>query len=1007
MIDAVFYITLVKPLMLSDLFRLQMAYTKKGVICALLITLVQALITTYLQDYFAVDVGESVVCIPDGLSLGVILLLGWQYWPFILAGSFFGEMGGTHTLLMDFYQALGLLFSYLMAAILLKRYLRFDIRLQSISDYLKLLFASLSGSLLSSSINIGLLIIGDVAFTEPLADAFRERFIGDFFGFSLITPVVLLLSQNWLQNWSREKIFKFAALLAISFLFGQAVFVGWLKEYVDLTGSGFLIIFIIAFFGYRYGRQGAMIYFSLVILQSILGISNGQGFFSHELITRSVSVPVWIYWGLVGFTGLAISLAVKGYELRRVQLISASESIEQSERRFREIVTNTPILMATYNLRTELTDFVNPFFTSVLGYTSEDFKEPNSWWPTAYPDEVYRKEVQEEWIKRAQASDQGGTPFAPMETQTTCKDGSIKLISWGCFQVSNVMVIYGIDITNQKRVEGILEITSAVYRAIGEAVVIFDAENQILVANDAFLKMTGYSEDELFGFTFADFLIQKNGSRTYSEMFISLDSVGRWEGQAWIKFKSGAGALRFLSIYSTFDEKGAPLQRVALISEVTDQRVARELINQQANFDSLTGLPNRRLMLDRLDQLIKQATRAKTSLAIIYIDIDNFKDINDTRGHDFGDEVLIGVAERLRSDVRDSDTVARIGGDEFVILLSQLDRPEKVDIIVRQILKNLSQPFQIQNHTIYTTASFGISMFPTDGNEGKTLLLAADQAMYEAKSEGKNNLQYFTSALQVKANYRAGVISELRIALEKKQFKLEYQPIYDLKTGACTHAEALLRWHRNNGEVVFPSAFIDIAEESGLILGIGDWVMKEALQFIRTLGAENAPLVAINVSATQFNSSDHSVTQWLEWMRDFGVPPSKIVLEITERMMLMQSHRVRRKISMLQESGCQFSVDDFGTGYSSLASLKNFDFDYLKIDSHFIKALAPDSLDASLVSSMISMAKGLGLESIAEGVETDGQAMLLKEMGCTLVQGYLYSRPMTPEDFIVKFSSRR
>jgi diguanylate cyclase (GGDEF)-like protein len=386
-------------------------------------------------------------------------------------------------------------------------------------------------------------------------------------------------------------------------------------------------------------------------------------------------------------------------------------------------------------------------------------------------------------------------------------------------------------------------------------------------------------------------------------------------------------------------------------------------------------------------------------LAVIYIDLDNFKDVNDTRGHDYGDELLRVVAQRLRSEVRDTDTVARIGGDEFVILLGQLDRPEKADIIIRQIIKNLNEPIPIQGEMVYITASFGISMFPNDGNDGKALLLGADQAMYAAKSNGRNGFQYFTSSLQVKANYRASVISELRTALENKQFRLEYQPIYDLRTGLITHAEALLRWHRVNGEVVMPSAFIEIAEESGLIVDIGNWVLKEVLIYLKSIGIDKAPSIAVNVSAAQFNSTDHSVMQWLELMKEYGIPPNKIVLEITERMMLIQTQRVLRKITILQEAGCKFSVDDFGTGYSSLASLKNFNFDYLKIDSHFVKTLAPGSLDASLVSAMVAMAKGLNLSSIAEGVETELQARMLREMGCAYAQGYLYSKPLSPEAF--------
>jgi len=994
-----FNITLVNALIFSDLFRPYKSYTQKRVTYAVLAAIAQAAISTFLLKYFSGIVGESVIWIPAGIGLGVVLTLGWQYWPFILIGTAIGEMGGGHDLLMGSLLALGAISGYFIAAILLQRYFKFDKHIQSLGDYWRLLAAGFAGALVSTALNVKLLVWGNVLPPEIISDVYLKWFIGDFFGFAFITPIILVLTQRWIQDWPKEKIVKFLICLVLAFLFGQAVFYGWLKEYLDLTGRGFTVVGIVALFGYLFGRQGALLYFCIVLFQSALSVLHGEAFFDRQLMTNSAPMVIWAFLGIICLIGLTMGLVVESFERKSQDLIKASKIVWESEVRFREIVGNTPVLMATYSLGTQVTDYVNPYFTKALGYTAEDLLEANAWWPLAYPDLEYRKQVEEEWNTRAANANQLGAAFIPLETNTTCKDGSTRLISWGTFNASDRMVIYGIDITEQKRSEDILKVSSAVYRAMGEAVVICDAQNKILLANDAFRALTGYSEEDLLGYGFSDFLVKRHGARSYSDIFTSLDAVGRWEGQAWIKVRDRVEELRFLSIYSTFDKDGIPLQRVALVSDVTDQRKARELINQQANFDPLTGLPNRRLMLDRLDQLIKQSTRSQTSLAVIYIDLDNFKDVNDSRGHDFGDELLKVIAQRLRSEVRDTDTVARIGGDEFVILLGQLDRPEKADIIIRQILKNLSEPVLIQGETIYATASFGISMFPNDGDDGKALLLGADQAMYAAKSNGRNGFQYFTSGLQVKANYRASVISELHTALDNKQFRMEYQPIYDLKTGVITHAEALVRWHRAFGEVVMPSSFIEIAEESGLIVEIGNWVIKEVLMYMKSLGLDKTPSIAINVSAAQFHSSDHSAVQWLEWMKELGIPPNKVVLEITERMLLIQSQRVLRKISMLQEAGCKFSVDDFGTGYSSLASLKNFNFDYLKIDSHFVKTLAPDILDASLVAAMIAMAKGLNLGSIAEGVETEQQAQMLKDMGCTYAQGYLYSRPLSPEAF--------
>ena len=984
---------------LSDLLRPYKSYTKKGVAFAVLAASVHAVISTFLLTNFSGVVGESVIWIPAGIGLAVILTLGWQYWPFIFVGAALGEMGGGHHLLMAMLLAAGALLGYFFVALVLRRYLKFDKNIHSLGDYGCLLIASLVGALLSTTVNITLLVWGNQLAPEMVNEVYRKWFTGDFFGFAFCTPILLALSERWIQDWPKEKIIKFCIYLAIASLLGQAVFFGWFKEYINLTGRGFGVIFIVAFFGFVFGRQGALLFFGIVLVQAVLSTFHGDGFFNRELMTNHAPMVIWAYLGFICIIGLTVGLVVESFERKNHDLTLASRAIEESEVRFREIVGNTPALMATHNLSTQVTDYVNPYFTKSLGYTTDDLREPNAWWSLAYPNLEYRKEIEEEWVKRAEETATLGAPFIPMQTQTTCKDGSTRLISWGAFYTSDRIVIYGIDITEQKRAEDVLKVSSAVYRAMGEAVVICDAQNNILLANDAFRELTGYSEHDLLGYGFSDFLVKRHGARSYSDIFTSLDATGRWEGQAWLKVREGGEELRFLSIYSTFDKDGKPLQRVALVSDVTDQRKARELINQQANFDPLTGLPNRRLILDRLEQLIKQCTRSQTSLAVIYIDLDNFKGVNDSRGHDFGDELLKVIAQRLRSEVRDTDTVARIGGDEFVVLLGQLDRPEKADIIIREIIKNLNEPVLIQGEMIYATASFGISMFPNDGSDGKALLLGADQAMYAAKSNGRNGFQYFTSSLQVEANYRASGISELRTAIDNKQFQLEYQPIYDLNTGAIIHAEALLRWHRSSGEVVMPSAFIEIAEESGLIVEIGNWVMKEALMYVKSLGLDGAPSIAVNVSAAQFHSSDHSVVQWLEWMQDFGIPPNKIVLEITERMMLIQSQRVLRKISMLQEAGCKFSVDDFGTGYSSLASLKDFNFDFLKIDSHFVKTLAPHSLDESLVSAMVAMAKGLNLVSIAEGVETEEQAQLLRNMGCNYAQGYLYSRPLSPEAF--------
>ncbi|MFZ4062697.1 MAG: bifunctional diguanylate cyclase/phosphodiesterase [Polynucleobacter sp.] len=983
-------------LILSQLLQ---AYSKKSTFKALLWSIAYAGICTFILNYFFGVVGESPVWIPAGIGLGVLLTLGRRYWPFIFVAAVVGEMGGGHDWLMATQLAFGSVCGFLVAATILNRFTTFNSQLQSVGDYVRLLSAALIAALISTSLNIQFLIWGGLMPLDNLTPIYQKWFTGDFFGMAFVAPALLILNGTWPKSWTREKYIVLSLMLFVIFILGQAIFFGWFKEYLDLTGRGYSFLFMMAIMGLFFGRQGAMLLFTLALAQTILGAFYGDGFFAANLMSRASPTMLWFYLALLCTVGLLVGMVVERFNLKNEELQSAVEVAESSEERFRQIVSNTPVLMATYNLHSEVTDYVNPCFTQTLGYVASDFLLPNSWWLAAYPDPVYREEVEGEWNKRAVQSQATQSPFAPFETKTSCKDGSVRIINWGCFFVADRMVIYGVDVTEEKRAAELLNVTSAVYRAMGDAVVIKDAKNSILMVNEAFETLTGFNTADLQGKSFSDFLVKKHGARSYSDIFTTLEAMGRWEGQAWLRLKNGEEVLRFISIYSTFDPQGIPLQRVALISEVTDQRKARELINQQANFDPLTALPNRRLMFDRLEQLIKQSVRSEKSIAIVYIDLDNFKDINDSRGHDFGDQLLKAVSARLRSEVRDTDTVARIGGDEFVILLGDLDRPEMADAIIREVSKKLVDPILIEGQLVYVTASMGIAMFPNDGSNGKALLLAADQAMYAAKSQGRNTYQYFTQSLQINASYRAGIIAELRAAIEMRQFELFYQPIVHLKTGKIAHAEALLRWRRSSGEVVLPSAFIQIAEESGLIVEIGNWVWSEAVSFLSSLKNKANFTLAVNVAASQFNSSQHSAVNWLEVLKQHHVEPQSIVLEITERMMLNQSHRVMRKIAILQEAGCKFSVDDFGTGYSSLASLKSFNFDYIKIDADFIKPLSPGSQDAALVFAMISMAKGLGLASVAEGVETKEQAQILATMNCTYAQGYLYSKPMPAEEF--------
>jgi diguanylate cyclase (GGDEF)-like protein len=418
-----------------------------------------------------------------------------------------------------------------------------------------------------------------------------------------------------------------------------------------------------------------------------------------------------------------------------------------------------------------------------------------------------------------------------------------------------------------------------------------------------------------------------------------------------------------------------------------------------ANYDSLTSLPNRNLFYDRLAQEIKKVQRTESSLALLLIDLDQFKEVNDTLGHPSGDLLLIEAAHRIRKCVREADTVARLGGDEFIIILPELNTHTHVERIALDIIQVLSKPYQLDNDTVYISASIGITVYPEDAQDIANLLKHADQAMYVAKAEGRNRFSYFTQSMQQEAKEKQELTNDLRQALVRNELHVYYQPIIGLKSGSITKAEALLRWKHPTRGMVSPVIFIPLAEESGLIHEIGDWVFQQALACVvdwqKRLGF--VIQISVNKSPIQFEHPEKQV--WQQKMKELGVPGNRINVEITEGLLFKQSAKTKERLLDFRNSEIEVTIDDFGTGFSSLSYLKQFDIDYLKIDRSFIKDLEKNSDDRALAEAIIVMAHKLGIRTIAEGVETEVQRDILKSCGCDFVQGFLYSPAIPAAEF--------
>lgn len=442
---------------------------------------------------------------------------------------------------------------------------------------------------------------------------------------------------------------------------------------------------------------------------------------------------------------------------------------------------------------------------------------------------------------------------------------------------------------------------------------------------------------------------------------------------------------------------------VVTFRDISQRKKTEEQMFKLAHYDSVTGLPNRALFLDRLEHEIKKSQRTNKPLALMFIDLDHFKEINDTLGHDIGDLLLKEAAGRLRRCVRESDTVARMGGDEFTVIVEKLDEPGIVDRIAQNILRQVAEPFRINEEIAYVTASIGITMYPQDSARLEELLKNADQAMYAAKRQCRNCYRYFTPSMQEAAQARVHMANDLRVAIASKQFRVFYQPIVDMENGAIVKAEALIRWQHPERGRINPSEFIPIAEDTGLIVDIGNWVFREVAQQIAVWRETyQAPLqISINKSPAQFQSDSHSSSAWPAYLEELGLPGQSIVVEITEGVLLNASNVIREQLRLFRQAGMQVSLDDFGMGYSSLSYLQKFDIDNLKIDQTFIRNLSRSPDDMALCRAIIVMAHTLGMKVTAEGVETQEQCDLLTEAGCDFGQGFLFSKPLPAHEFEV------
>lgn len=712
----------------------------------------------------------------------------------------------------------------------------------------------------------------------------------------------------------------------------------------------------------------------------------------HRELLETIKTPMHDAQGqLIGVLSIARNISARKL---------AENALVESEAKLRSLFELSTLGIALTNMNGHYLEF-NEAFRRICGYSKEELKALDYW-------QLTPEKYKEEEARQLESLVHTGR-YGPYEKEYICKNGSlIPLRLNGVLMTGSdgQNYIWSIveDISEHKRIEAEVRIAATAFES-QEGMIVTDAKGNILRVNRAFTSISGYPAEEVIGKNPSILSSGQHDKTFYTKIWETVNHTGSWEGEIWNRRKNGEIYPEHLTITAVKDVHGKLTNYVGTLTDITLNKAAAEKIERLAFYDPLTQLPNRRLLLDRLQQALASGTRSGKLGALLFLDLDHFKTLNDSLGHDIGDELLQQVAQRLLSCVREDDTVSRFGGDEFVVMLEDLSKQPleaatQAEAVAEKILAALNQTYMLNAHAYRSTSSVGITIFKNHDENLEELLKQADIAMYQAKKSGRNTLRFFDPKMQESINHRIALECELHQALEKQQFCLYYQ-IQVHSSGRVLGAEALLRWIHPSKGIVSPTEFIALAEESGLILSLGKWVLESACAQLaawqKNIRTRHLSL-SVNVSAKQFHQIDF-VSQVENAVQRYAFNPGLLKLELTESMLLENIDSIIDAMSRLKKIGIQFSLDDFGTGYSSLQYLKRLPINQLKIDQSFIQDITFDEQDRSIVRTIIAMANSLNLEVIAEGVETKEQKQRLYNKGCHQFQGWLFAKPLPLDAF--------
>lgn len=729
-------------------------------------------------------------------------------------------------------------------------------------------------------------------------------------------------------------------------------------------------------------------------------ISNTEPFEAKGLRADGKSFPVEMSFSVTDTRSGIVAIGT----LRDITERKHAEAvIRASENRFRAIYRNAALGIAVLSGDGRVIE-ANPALTAMLQTSLDKIRmRPVSDW-------IHEDDLQP--VHDTISALSGGlTRRGEMELRLVCPSN---IILWGRIvltPVDDMTSLHGDDIkpmvialvedmTNARGAREAMTLAASVFENTQEAIVIFDANGTVIRCNRAYRETSGYSDREINGFHLTNVASARYDQRFFDQIYSRLETDGSWQGEMLVRRKDGELIPTWLSLTAMHDDHGEVERYTGIFNDLTERKETEEVIWRHANFDAVTGLPNRRLFNDRLDHAIKQSGRRNNQVGLLFLDLDRFKQVNDTHGHQVGDALLVEVASRLKSAVRASDTVARLGGDEFTVIVENFGDQENLEKVAKTIIDTIVLPTDLNGKRVDISTSIGVAIFPEHGKTASDLIRHADAALYQAKDLGRNGYQFFDDEIEGRLTRRAQLEANIRKAIEDDAFYLVYQPQWDVASETIVGLEALVRWQTDTGEFIGPDSFIPFAEETGLIRALGQNILR---CLIRDMSAWQSPVlsgvtVSMNVSAQEFRD-DTAIAKRIDLaFKEANLPLSRLVVEITETGLMTHRDAMMDQLHELEALGVNVSLDDFGRGYSSLARLKNLPIGELKLDKAFVDGLPGSKEDSALATAVIHMANGLGIEVVAEGVERPEQLLALKQLGCQKCQGYLLARPMLPAD---------